>query len=135
MTVTEDRQKSVDFSDSYYTATQCIVVKKDSTITKLADLNGKKIGVQEGTTGDLLCTPGEDNEVITDSKTDVQRFKKGTAAADYLKDNALADEVGVFYQSDNDYSAGLYSAFTAECEKTGVTIKETQTTSPFSSKS
>ena len=61
MTVTEDRQKSVDFSDSYYTATQCIIVKKDSDVTKLADLNGKKIGVQEGTTGDLLCTPGEDN--------------------------------------------------------------------------
>ena len=52
---------------------------------------------------------------------------QGTAAADYLKDNALADEVGVFYKSDNDYSAGLYNAFVAECEKTGVTIKETQT--------
>ena len=52
---------------------------------------------------------------------------QGTAAADYLKDNTLADEVGVFYQSDNDYSAGLYNAFVAECEKTGVTIKETQT--------
>ena len=52
---------------------------------------------------------------------------QGTAAANYLKDNALADEVGVFYQSDNDYSAGLYSAFVAECGKTGVTIKETQT--------
>ena len=52
---------------------------------------------------------------------------QGTAAADYPKDNALADEVGVFYQSDNDYSAGLYNAFVAECEKTGVTIKETQT--------
>lgn len=52
---------------------------------------------------------------------------QGTAAADYLKDNALADEVGVFYQSDNDYSAGLYNAFVAECEKIGVTIKETQT--------
>ncbi len=52
---------------------------------------------------------------------------QGTAAADYLKDNALADEVGVIYQSDNDYSAGLYNAFVAECEKTGVTIKETQT--------
>ena len=52
---------------------------------------------------------------------------QGTAAANYLKDNALADEVGVLYQSDNDYSAGLYNAFVAECEKTGVTIKETQT--------
>ena len=52
---------------------------------------------------------------------------QGTAAADYLTDNALATEVGVFYQSDNDYSVGLYNAFVAEYEKTGVTIKETQT--------
>ena len=49
---------------------------------------------------------------------------QGTAAADYLTDNALATEVGVFYQSDNDY---LYNAFVAECQNTGVTIKETQT--------
>ncbi len=80
MTVTEERQQSVDFSDSYYTATQCIVVKQDSDITSLADLNGKKIAVQEGTTGDLLCTPGEDNDIITDESTQVQRFKKGTDA-------------------------------------------------------
>ena len=51
---------------------------------------------------------------------------QGTAAADYLKDKALATEVGVFYQSDNDYSAGLYNAFAAQCQKVGVTIKETQ---------
>ena len=43
---------------------------------------------------------------------------QGTAAANYLKDNALADEVGVLYQSDNDYSAGLYNAFVAECRTT-----------------
>ncbi len=52
---------------------------------------------------------------------------QGTAAADYLTDNALATEVGVFYQSDNDYSVGLYNAFVAECANAGVTIKETQT--------
>ena len=52
---------------------------------------------------------------------------QGTAAADYLTDNALATEVGVFYQSDNDYSVGLYNAFVAECQNNGVTIKETQT--------
>ena len=80
MTVTDERKQSVDFSDSYYTATQCIVVAKDSGIKSLADLNGKKIAVQEGTTGDLLCTPGEDNDVITDENTEVKRFKKGTDA-------------------------------------------------------
>jgi ABC-type amino acid transport substrate-binding protein len=68
MTVTDERKQSVDFSDSYYTAVQCIVVPIDSDITQLSDLNGKKIAVQEGTTGDLLCTPGEDNDVITDER-------------------------------------------------------------------
>ena len=33
----------------------------------------------------------------------------------------------MFYQSDNDYSVGLYNAFVAECQNNGVTIKETQT--------
>lgn len=92
MTVTDERKQSVDFSDSYYTATQCIVVSKDSDVTRLADLNGKKIAVQEGTTGDLLCTPGEDNDVVTDENTEVQRFKKGTDAIVALN-NGGADAV------------------------------------------
>ncbi len=89
MTVTEERQQSVDFSDSYYTATQCIVIPKDSDITSLADLNGKKIAVQEGTTGDLLCTPAEDNDIITDESTEVQRFKKGTDAVVTLNNGGV----------------------------------------------
>lgn len=89
MTVTEERQQSVDFSDSYYTATQCIVIPKDSDITSLADLNGKKVAVQEGTTGDILCTPAEDNDVITDENTEVQRFKKGTDAVVALNNGGV----------------------------------------------
>ena len=89
MTITPERQQSVDFSDSYYTATQCIVMKQDADYKSLADLNGKKIGVQEGTTGDILCTPGDDNETITDSSTDVQRFKKGTDAIVSLKNGGV----------------------------------------------
>ena len=89
LTVTEDRQRSVDFSDSYYTARQGIVVKKDSDIQSLADLNGKRIGVQEGTTGDFITTPGEDNEIITDETTDVQRYKKGSDAIVALKNGGL----------------------------------------------
>lgn len=51
---------------------------------------------------------------------------QGIAAADYIKDNNMADKVGVFYQSDIDYSIGLYESFKAECEKIGVEIVEVQ---------
>lgn len=88
MTVTEERKQSVDFTDSYYTATQYIVVQKDSTITQLSDLNGKKIAVQEGTTGDFLVTP-EESDVITDTSTVVKRFKKGADAILQLKNGAV----------------------------------------------
>lgn len=52
---------------------------------------------------------------------------QGAAAANYLKDTVQVNEVGVLYQSDNDYSVGLYNAFVAQCEAVGVTVKATQT--------
>ena len=52
---------------------------------------------------------------------------QGVAAAEYIQDNGIATEVGVFYESDYDYSVGLYNSFKAKCEEIGLTIKETQT--------
>ena len=52
---------------------------------------------------------------------------QGAAAANYIKDNGLATEVGVFYESDYDYSVGLYNSFVDQCATNGITIKETQT--------
>lgn len=80
MTVTDERKQSVDFTDTYYEAVQSIILPKASDVASVEDLNGKSIAVQEGTTGDFLVTPGEDNEVITDESTNVKRFKKGTDA-------------------------------------------------------
>jgi polar amino acid transport system substrate-binding protein len=51
MTITEDRQKVLDFSDPYFDATQALLVKKGSPIKSLEDLDGKTVGVQLGTTG------------------------------------------------------------------------------------
>ena len=51
MTVTEDRKASVDFSDTYATASQMIIVKEDSEIAGPDDLKGVTVGVQLGTTG------------------------------------------------------------------------------------
>lgn len=55
MTVTDERKASVDFSDSYYEAVQYVIVPADSTIAGVEDLEGKTIGVQLGTTGDIIA--------------------------------------------------------------------------------
>ena len=52
MTIDEERLQSVDFSDPYYDAIQYVIVPEGSDIQTAADLEGKKIGVQLGTTGD-----------------------------------------------------------------------------------
>lgn len=89
MTITDERKQSVDFSDSYFKATQCIVLPKDSNISSIKELDGKRIAVQEGTTGDLLVTPNADNQTITNSSTVVKRFKKGSDAVLELKNGGV----------------------------------------------
>lgn len=55
ITITDDRKKSFDFTTPYFTAKQVILMKKDApAVNKVADLKGKKIGVQSGTTGQFL---------------------------------------------------------------------------------
>ena len=54
MTVTDERKAMVDFSDNYYEAVQYVIVPADSDIAQAADLEGKNIGVQLGTTGDFI---------------------------------------------------------------------------------
>ena len=94
MTVTEDRQTQVDFSDTYATGVQSVIVTEDSDIKSLDDLKGKQIGVQQGTTGDLYSTDdfGEDAVVAYDSGlTAVQALNNGQVDAVVI-DNAPAKE-------------------------------------------
>jgi len=56
ITITEDRKANLDFADPYYDSLQSLLVKADSGITTLADLSGKSIGVQAGTTGKNYAT-------------------------------------------------------------------------------
>jgi len=54
ITITEERKQKYDFSEPYFEANQLILVPEDSPVTKLADLKGKKIGVQSATTGAIV---------------------------------------------------------------------------------
>lgn len=73
MTVTDERKQSVNFTDSYATGIQSVIVKEDSDIASVADLEGKKIGVQLATTGDIYAKEdyGEEN---------VEEYNKGADA-------------------------------------------------------
>lgn len=51
ITITEKRKEKYDFSEPYFVANQLILVAEDSPVNTLADLKGKKIGVQGATTG------------------------------------------------------------------------------------
>ena len=81
MTVTEDRLENVDFTDTYATATQVIIVKEDSAIAGPDDLTGKKIGVQLGTTGDIYADDIED--------ATVERYNKGFEAVQALQQGKI----------------------------------------------
>ncbi|HEX6876767.1 MAG TPA: basic amino acid ABC transporter substrate-binding protein [Nocardioidaceae bacterium] len=51
MTITPEREKNIDFSKPYYDSKQSLLVPKGSDIKSIDDLAGKKVGVQQGTTG------------------------------------------------------------------------------------
>lgn len=84
MTVTDDRKEHVNFSKTYATAVQVIIVKEGSEIKSADDLEGKKIGVQEATTGDIYATDdfGEENVMrYPNGPTAVQALQNGTIDA------------------------------------------------------
>ena len=82
MTVTDERKQSVNFSDTYATGIQAIIVKEDSEIASVEDLSKEgatwKIGVQDATTGDIYCTDefGEER---------VSKYAVGADAVEALK--------------------------------------------------
>ena len=94
VTVTDERQNVMDFTDSYATGIQSIIVKEDSDIASVDDLAGKKIGTQRGTTGYLYCSDdfGDENVVAyDDGLTAVQMLKNGQVDCVVI-DNAPAKE-------------------------------------------
>ena len=94
VTVTDERKAVMDFSDSYATGIQSIIVPNDSDIASPDDLAGKKIGTQRGTTGYIYCSDdfGDDAVVAYDSGlTAVQALNNGQVDAVVI-DNAPATE-------------------------------------------
>lgn len=67
MTITEERQAKLDFTDGYYDSEQSLLVPGGSDIASIDDLSGKKVGVQQGTTGKSYTEENapDDAEIIS----------------------------------------------------------------------
>ena len=90
LSITEERLEEVDFSIEYDISEQVVIVKKDSLITKIEDLNGKKVAVQLGTIADIELTENYPEVEV------VQHKKYLLAVEDLLADKVDAivfDEV------------------------------------------
>lgn len=115
MTVTPDRQEEVDFTVSYTTGVQVVIVREDSDITSVDDLTAEGadhiIGVQRNTTGDIFASGDIEDEGLGT----VDRYGKGADAVQALK-NKQVD----FVLIDNEPA----KAFVAEVE--GLKILDTE---------
>ncbi len=123
MTITEERAKAVDFSIPYYEATQVMIVDQNSDIKSAADMEGKRIVVIQGYTGELC---------VQDLGYEYQAFKKGTEAILELN-NGKCDVVVIDsataqkYVKDNPNLKIVEDNGAFETEEYGIAVKKGNT--------
>lgn len=123
MTVTEERSEEADFSTPYYAATQVMIVREDSDIASASDMEGKKICVIQGYTGETC---------VHEMGYTYESFKKGTDAVMELV-NGKCDVVVIDsatakkYISDNEGLKIVEDAAAFEGEEYAIAVKKGNT--------
>ena len=117
MTITPDREKNLDFSDGYYDSEQSLLVPTGSDIQSIGDLSGKKVGVQQGTTGKSYAEENATGADIVSFPSDAEMYsaiKAGQVDAllqdlpvnlDHTKDGQF--EVVEKYSTDEEYGLAI----------------------------
>jgi len=137
--ITPERAKQIDFSDGYFTATQSVMVKTGSDIQGIDDLEGRRIGVQRGTTGaDLAATvKGADvlrYEIIDDAFNALAAGRVDAVINDYavsayaaerrddfeiVDRNPTVENYGLVFPKDNPALRDAFNAGLAEIRANG----------------
>ena len=140
VTITDERMAVMDFSDTYANGVQVVIVKEDSDIASIADLEGKMIGTQQGTTGYIYCsdTPenggyGEDHvTAYADGATAVQALINGQVdcvvidnapAQEFVKANPGLKILDTEFTNE-DYAIGVAKGNTALLDAINTALKE-----------
>ncbi len=115
ISVTEKRQKNVLFTDPYCLAAQAIVVTEGSSVTCKADLEGKKVSVQTGTTAETFCMEAGYEVSSFTANSDAQAaLVSGKVDAWVIDDLTAADMVRIYNAEGGDQLVILSEAMTTE---------------------
>lgn len=87
MTVNAERKEKVNFTESYAKGVQVVIVKENGNIKSLDDVKGKKIGVQQGTTGDIYASDTPENDGF--GEENVTKYQNGALAVEGLKNGKV----------------------------------------------
>lgn len=74
MTITDEREAALDFTDGYYDSKQSLLVPAGSDIASIDDLDGKKVGVQKATTGKTYAEENASGADIIDFPSDAEMY-------------------------------------------------------------
>lgn len=84
VTISDERKQTYDFTIPYFESTNMILTKEGSDIKSALDLKGKKVAVQQATTGDKLMTG-----IMGEGNTDLKRFESNALALLELSSNGV----------------------------------------------
>ncbi len=136
MTVNEERLEACDFTTPYINSVQVVLVQKDSTIATAEDLAGKKIAVQEGTTGDFIATDDVENAEVSrfkrylDAITELNNGRvdaiiiDSSPAAEFLKANEGLQQVEGLVMADEAYGIAVDKGNTELLDKLNAALEE-----------
>lgn len=137
ITITDERKRSVNFSDNYFSATQALLTKQGSGIGQLSGLKGKRLGVQTDTTGQAYAEKNKDANgyeiiVFDDLPTELTGLQSGRVDAiindngpllDFVKGNPdfavvkefnTGEQYGFIGQKDDDNAQKIMDVFNEE---------------------
>ena len=136
MTVTEERKQNIDFSDTYATGVQMVIMPLDSDISSIDDLQGKQIGCQESTTGYIYCSDDYGEDMVTafpNGATAIQALLSGKVdavvidsqpAQEFLSQNAGKLKILSTAYVTEDYAIGVSKDNTALRDAVNNALKE-----------
>ena len=101
ISVTPKRQKNVLFTEPYCLAAQAIVVPADSPITCKADLEGKKVSVQTGTTAEQFCMAEGYDVLSYNANSDAELAAVGGKVDAWVIDDLTAADMVKVYNAEN----------------------------------